>query len=230
MLLLGIGLSLLTLSTGFVHKAMQIYNATDYRDDMPPIKFNEPSAEQQLPSLIRLHDLKTGRFFCSGTVISANYAVTAAHCLEGRSRRKPSIAIKDINNNDTPITAIAGYYEGRSDLGLLIGDFSKFQTFQATVDTQTIVSILEDSSRIIVSCGFPYGGAAFCHAIANVAPFDSGFIGIGYMYPGMSGGPVMDYATRTLVGVNTGTMDQVVYISPVVEVLTAAKVKVEGQP
>lgn len=178
------------------------------------------------PPVIRLHDLSTGRFFCSGTVVSANYAVTAGHCLEGRSRAKPSIEIRNIAGEADPTPAIAAFYDGRSDQGLILGDFSRFNSMQFAVSPPTVIGLLMDETRVIATCGFPYGGDILCGTFTNRHQYYFQIAGQGFLYPGMSGGPVFDIESGVLLGANYAVEGNYIIIGPLVELLAHAGVKV----
>jgi secreted trypsin-like serine protease len=44
-------------------------------------QLQEAPKPTQLFAIVRLHDAETGRFFCSGSVISDKYVLTASHCV-----------------------------------------------------------------------------------------------------------------------------------------------------
>ncbi len=216
-LLLGISITLFVLG-------VKNHNETKDRTDLPAI-VPGLNSQEKLPPVIRLHDKDSKDFFCSGSVISKNYAVTAAHCVAGRSKRTPSIEVRDINNEKKITDATPVFYNERSDLALLLGDFSAANQMVATDDPETVLKILSDNSRMVVACGFPYGGSFFCSPLENRGQYYFSIGGRGFLYPGMSGGPVMDYATMTLVGVNTAAAEGGVIISPLIELLSDAGVR-----
>ena len=66
----------------------------DEQKTLPPLVPSETTGVKY-GALIRMHEQKTGMFICSASVISKNYAVTAAHCLYGRTLFKNILANHD---------------------------------------------------------------------------------------------------------------------------------------
>lgn len=186
---------------------------------------NEPNLEEysklKYSPIVRLHDIKD-RFFCSATVISRNYAVTAAHCVAPLYGVKNNIIIHGEGNEDTRIVATTANYDGQMDFALITGDFSKFNSIQVEDETTRIVGDILSGERTIM-CGFPNGGRLTCSPFSQIYPFEFGFVGQGILYPGMSGGPVISVGAERVVGVNTGMMQITngAFITPLVEIFKA---------
>lgn len=193
------------------------------RHDLPMLIPNINSPDKLLP-IIRLHDKKTKEFFCSGAVISRNYAVTAGHCLEDRNRRVPSIRVYTADNQDSKVDATAVFYDERSDQGLILGDFSEFNVLRFVTDPTAILEIMTVQERPMAACGFPYGGGLFCSPFSERHQGDFQISGQGFLYPGMSGGPVVDIGSGLLLGTNSAASGDVIIIAPLIELLKHAEV------
>lgn len=161
------------------HKAIanNIHN-TDYILSNSPFKYN---------AVIKLHlFLEEGEGYCSGFVVDATHAFTAAHCTPGLitgktfatdSEEKSHIPITDYNSNK------------RGDYAVLIGDFSKFNALLVVVNTPTVVDLY---AQPIGMCGYPMGQKQMvCTEGVDAGPTDSMMLAKGELYPGMSGGPVV---------------------------------------
>src|ERR1019366_6410430 len=104
----------------------------------------------------------------------------------------------------------------RQDVALLSGNFSMFDK----MDVEIRPTALEKSylqSDHIKACGYPDGGALVCTKVASVRHQLFGFSADGFLYPGMSGGPVIDEETGLVIGVNTAVYESRIYLSPTVE-------------
>lgn len=198
------------------------------RHDMPMLIINpDINTPYKHPAIVKLHDMSTGDFFCSGSVIAKNYIVTAGHCLYGRNRYKPSIMIKDMQGEDTKVVGTAAYYEGRTDRGLITGDFSEFNALMVSFLPSVELTAYMQQDKMILACGFPYGGDFFCSSFMNREQYVFQLLGKGFLYPGMSGGPVMDPQSGFMIGVNSAVLENGIIISPLVELLAGAGVKIE---
>ena len=223
-----VGLYLLTLVIFSGCMIISLLTSNDKpRKDMPDLIPAINAIDKATP-IVKLYDKDSGAFFCSGTVIAQNYIVTAAHCLDGRSKTKPSIEVRNMLGQTPGVMGTAAFYEGRSDTGLIEGDFSAFNAMDFTTSPININLVLL-SERVVAACGFPYGGEFYCVAIENRGQWEFGIRASGSLYPGMSGGPVIDVQSGYLVGVNTAVMEPGVYLSPIVELLNHAHVKIAGQ-
>lgn len=141
------------------------------------------------PSIVKLTNYK-GQAFCTATVISPKLAVTAEHCLGGAAFIQ--------STQDTSKTATIQYSLGRAsmDLGVVVGNFSAFETMRLSISPYDT----EDVS-FPKACGYPFAGELYC---INFSPVGRHFfqkVGSAAVYPGMSGGPVINRWTGDVVGV-----------------------------
>lgn len=173
-------------------------------------------------SIVRLHDVETGRFFCSGVVIADHLILTAAHCVvrEGffgigvEVVRK--VEIRAANGVSLGIYADLLNANPRQDVALLDGNFSLFDKKEVEINPNK----LEQSflhSKHLRACGYPDAGSLACSAVSNVSHMNFGFTADGFLYPGMSGGPVIDEETGKVIAVNTAVIESKIYLSPTVE-------------
>ncbi len=184
---------------------------------------NKPRTEQHThidTSIVRLHDAETGRFFCSGVVISDRQILTAAHCVVRAGLFSYEIVKKvEIRAENGVALGLYAEFDGanpRQDVALLSGNFNLFDHMEVEVGPQQI----DDSflhSRHLKACGYPAGGALVCSTVKNVRHMNFGFSADGFLYPGMSGGPVIDEETGKVIAVNTAVIDSRIYLSPTEE-------------
>lgn len=179
------------------------------------------SAEQgKLPAIVRLHDSTTGTFFCSGTVISPHIILTAAHCVAVTPLLGPLIiSIRSNDGQDLGVEAVVLGADNRGDVALLGGDFAAFNTMRYSVEPTQIINSFKGSK--IMACGFPKAGKLWCsdfkfHSLENFQ-----MKGEGFLYPGMSGGPVIDVYNGIVIGVNTAVSSNFILLSPIVEIFAA---------
>lgn len=195
-------------------------------DTLPKFEPGEAGNAKKHPAVVKLYDIEHGRFFCSGTVIAKNYILTAGHCLQGYDRFAVTVEVRTMLDKPTGIKAAMVYAAGRSDQGLLLGDFSSFNTMPIETRTAEELAIYQDQSRPVIACGFPYGGEYFCGSFSNRHQMAFSIGGEGFLYPGMSGGPVIDIKSGVIIGVNTAVIERGIIISPILELLNNAEVPV----
>lgn len=208
---------------GFLARKIYV-ESQPVRKDLPDLIL-AVNATDKYPAVVRLHDKKTGEFFCSGTVIGANYIVTAGHCLEGRSKREESVEVRMLDGTKLGVMGTAVFYEGRSDQGLIFGEFTDFNSLPFDEHPFDELKIYAQPDSVMVACGFPYGGEFFCSPLEQRSQNYFSIHGSGYLYPGMSGGPVFDARTQIVIGVNTAVVESGIIISPLVEILAHAGIK-----
>lgn len=198
------GLGALTVDSVFRTPA---FNATP---KLPKIRSIKPSKDATIPHIIQLH--QNGQFVCSGAVFDAQYAVTAGHCnlttFMGALNTIP-FEIKDSRGRSTGVTAIAAGAGGRTDFGIIKGDFRKFK--QAKLD---VVNNQFFERVPFVTCGFPYGqNRVTCTPFVPQRTMGFFVAGQGALVPGMSGGPVYNAITDEVVGVNSAVGEGEVYVT-----------------
>lgn len=191
-----------------------------------------PEGKKYAPA-VRLHgevtDSNPSGFVCSGTVISNDYVVTAAHCLvdeDGKMLKK--ITLKSLKAADGSQADVEGTPIGinqRADYALIHGDFKEFMKTPINPTAEMIYNV---DGRSVVTCGFPWGdGPACLPLLSAIYPCRGQMCAAGVLYPGMSGGPVIDSRNGVLVGVNTAVGDGYIVLSPLVGLFTTLDVQVQ---
>ncbi len=182
----------------------------------------DPTAKEKHSSLVRL---ERGYFFCSGVVVSDTMLITAAHCVSNNFMgmsvlTEETMTVKSdpaYNPNTIEVTGTAIKANGSADFAIVQGDFRQFRKAKVTTDVRMLFGLSEK----IVACGFPYGAESVCYPMSK-PPHRPGnrtfsFGRHGYLYPGMSGGPVLDRETNTVFAVNSAMAnDDVAMLAPLI--------------
>lgn len=210
-----------SLLTGYIVFALGVIVALQYIDTNSS---SFAAVKDRTASIVRLYSVTDGSFVCTGTVISATRILTAAHCVEVAVGQ----AAAEIRTKDGKRTGLYAFLAGanaRGDVALLSGAFKQFAPLRIETGFLKVMANLARSSGDITACGFPYGGALLCVPITkrHMAAFQIG--GKGFLYPGMSGGPVFDETTGSIVAVNTAVTETEVILSPLVELHAATETK-----
>ncbi|MEO5367571.1 MAG: serine protease [Magnetococcus sp. WYHC-3] len=179
--------------------------------NLPKLGTREQNKDASEHPVVRLVD-EDGQFFCTAVVFDPNYAVTAAHCLTEKGRlRQTEFVIHTREGKNTKIKAKAAGLNNRMDFGIVLGNFSSF--LMAKIDSYT--TPLLTSRGPFTTCGYAYGQRLMtCNPLIPRGNFGFHVFGIGAVFPGMSGGPVIDMSTNTVVGVNSASYDGGVIVVP----------------
>lgn len=173
----------------------------DYGSD-PSVEKNDAIIELRTkPGFLSKLLGKKSTGFCSGTVISNNYIITAGHCLQGSAKETVNIQADGGEILTTGIVVSYFMYAG-VDLGLVEGDFKTFKKIP-------VASKPSLDSPAFLTCGYPGAGKnGLCFMIPPVGPAGFSLIGTANLVPGMSGGPLINLVTKELVGVNSAQDDK----------------------
>lgn len=130
---------------------------------------------------------------CSGTVISNEYVLTAAHCLQDDDGHlMKSIIIKNaipaVDGLDSTQDGIPVGINKRADYGLVRGNFTLFK--KSIIDVTMTTAMLGNNPMSL--CGSGYGSGFTCYPILKRMMCDLKICFPGAItVPGMSGGPVI---------------------------------------
>lgn len=219
-----------TLSTYILPVRQIVFGSPQTKlENLPSINFSKIDySKKENGYMIRLHNERDGEFFCSGFVISDHYAITAAHCIvmdmEYPELKVSGIKIYNERMQDTGIVAQAASANARADYGIIIGDFSKFTKAKLDYKPTSIIR----RSPALMTCGYPWGATAACYYFRPTGNFFSQMAAEGFMFPGMSGGPVVDAVTGEVFAVNSAVTNGRIIVSPLVGVFDVLSIKVEG--
>lgn len=180
-------------------------------------------AKVPVGAIVRLHD-DAGNFFCSGVVVAVDRIITAAHCVVSQRMFGDMEITKEMNIMspflDAPLRAKLLGFNVRADLAVLKGDFSRLPRMQFSSDPQFLIKRFAKSEKITM-CGFPYGGKLYCSELRQPHMYGFQIKGLGNLFPGMSGGPVIDMETGTVIAVNTAVDESGAIVSPLIELISA---------
>lgn len=187
-------------------------------EGLPKIRTVPQKPDASIPPVIQLLD-KKGNFHCTAVVFDPQYAVTAAHCLADSDNDllKEPFEVRDGLGKKTGVKALPVGLNRRIDFGILKGDFTRFK--MAQINTEQNGFFL---GRMFMACGFAYGqNTLTCTPFfpKNNAAFHTK--GVGALVPGMSGGPVVDIESNTVIAVNSAVGDNEVYVVPLTGLLGA---------
>jgi len=148
-------------------------------------------------------------FVCSGTVISDQYMLTAAHCVSKQAVvQVGGYSIADTNDSVNRDAAVAFAY-GVHDIAILYGDFSDFEVKKVDWEGALI------NSKQGLTCGFPQGQARVMCANYEIGGNSFFYIrGVGHTFQGSSGGPLL--VNDTVLGVNSHVSFSSVMVGPVI--------------
>lgn len=165
-------------------------------------------------AIIRLY--REDGAFCTGFVIDGNYAMTAAHCIQGNPFQHSDFEIKDQDDLVTGVIAQSVGYDPERDVAFIKGNFEDFQAYAVDFVGNHIYT-----GMLMRSCGFPAGQkSAYCTNLILVGNYSFKYRTVGApLFKGMSGGPVFSTADNYVIGINSGVLDNNVIVAPLVGAL-----------
>ncbi len=200
------------------------FSCMSLKKTLPDYSLSLGQTEGTIPFLVRLEEDKTNRFFCSGSVISDNYVLTAAHCVADKIDEK--VIVRSIPNENGETISLTGTVVGADEsagYALVLGDFKQFVKARIVTDSAFLLML----TGPLITCGFPRGENVVCYPTDNRPQGYYGSLSLrGYLFPGMSGGPVIDKGIGAIVAVNTATAENsLIVISPLVGLFKELGVK-----
>lgn len=189
-----------------------------------------PRSNELDTSIVRLIMLPSvsgdgkSHFVCSGVVISKTLIATAAHCLRGAPRDQPILEVRDMSDIPQKVEASLLALSEQADYALLTGDFGLFRTREVETDTETLENIFMNKDANLIACGYPHGGRLVCSKVSKIKRIIFSFSALGFLIPGMSGGPVINLANGKVVAVNTAMNDDRMILSPLFELFTSLEI------
>lgn len=177
-------------------------------------------------SIVRLHTTH-GEFFCSGVVVGRSTIFTAAHCVVQFEIGAMDISVRGEDGKPIGVIAKVAGLNQRADFAILRGNFRRFAPRIADIDPRIILKDMESDKRKIIACGYPWAGKLFCTSVTERQIANFQISGRGALWPGMSGGPVIDVVTGHVLGVNSAMSGNKMIFTPLVEIYAALDVAPE---
>jgi hypothetical protein len=168
--------------------------------------------DDRYSAIIRIINPQYARTSCSAFVISDKIAITAEHCVDDAFMR--IVYFTDQYHTELLQAQVFSSFK-TIDQAMLVGDFSKFKRFNLKFPSNGIAG----NKGPFKTCGYAYGGKLMCFDYTPIGIDDFMLAGKGFLYSGMSGGPLFDVKTNEVVGVNVAVKENIVIHSPLVNTL-----------
>ncbi len=176
--------------------------------------------------LVKLHRRASGYFFCSATIVTKKYAITAAHCVSDLDKAKQGVEFRDETGKSftPPIYASGSFYNADMDTAILVGDFKGFMPVKVITEMNSNLEHFLHPVGRLAACGYPLNGRITCTEISNVHQnqysLKGEVRGAGQVYPGMSGGSVNDLETGVIIGIISAMSTDEVVMAPTTEIFS----------
>ena len=124
------------------------------------------------------------------------------------------INVYDDLNINTQVKVLPAAVDLGRDIALLRGDFNEFQHEEPNFsgNGQDILP-----KKVVMQCGYPGGGDLYCSYGFSVSQYIFRIVVNGsQLYKGMSGGPVFDAQSSTVVGVNSAATSNGTLYGPII--------------
>lgn len=193
-------------------------------------------------AVVQMVDLESGKGFCTGFIISDDYMISAAHCfvdpktskLNDKQYGARSRSVEEEKVVMTAFVDIVGVHVN-ADYAVLKGDFKEFSKLKINVSGSvmrewTQRSLLPGMPPIpVFAVGYPYGTTvAMAYAQSNcrnVYDFIECELSQG-LFPGCSGGPVIDPLSGEVIGINYAMGANTKYFKHLIGIFEAFNIKV----
>jgi S1-C subfamily serine protease len=207
---------LLGISLVFLHSPLQPLKGNYTRGALPSFSEIQDYSSKTWNSAVLISS-EEGQ--CTATVISNDYALTAAHCVTERSRWTSGlmdevkiIGYSQQKKETTTLLATPVAANIRADYALIKGDFTAFSKV-ALLHSSDMLMLLQGP---FIACGFPYNSAGVCYQGENIAKQEERLLIDAAIFPGMSGGPVVNRATGEVFAVITAMQGSYGVITPLI--------------
>ncbi len=162
-----------------------------------------------LSPVVRLYHEETGTTYCTGTVVSNKYVVTATHCVQNKFGKINNDVVLMSGKFEKKVNAKVRYVSIDQDVTVLIGNFTEFRKIKINTNHQLkrgekLLSIGYRNSKLYASDGT---FKTYFDFLINTGDIN--------LLPGMSGGPLLNEAYE-LVGVNSGTQMENQYFAQII--------------